>query len=147
MKTTMNAERLQALIAAYGADPQRWPQAERAAAQALASDPHASAVLREARALDAALDALPPVAPDVALRRSILDALPARAPGLGQVLGEFLAGIGWRLAGPAFALALAGGVAAGVLFESEPATDTDDTELLALAQLGEPSWSDEGEWP
>lgn len=57
----MDKRRLDALLDAYGADPARWPAAERNAAQALlASDPTAQARLEQARLLDRALDALPP---------------------------------------------------------------------------------------
>lgn len=68
----MDRRRLDALLDAYGADPARWPAAERNAAQALlASDPAAQARLEQARLLDRALDALPPapaLAGDLAAR-------------------------------------------------------------------------------
>lgn len=53
----MDLARFGTLLEAYGAEPSRWPAAERAAAEAFAAE-HASTVsplLREARALDAAL--------------------------------------------------------------------------------------------
>ncbi|MFO7482162.1 hypothetical protein [Oceanibaculum nanhaiense] len=57
----MDLQRLEALLDAYGADPARWPAAERTAAQALlAADPDAQAQLEQTRQLDRALDALPP---------------------------------------------------------------------------------------
>jgi len=54
----MDLARFGALLEAYGAEPSRWPAAERAAAEAFAVEhPNAvSPLLREARALDAALD-------------------------------------------------------------------------------------------
>jgi len=53
----MDPERLNELIDAYGAEPARWPAAERAAAQALlARTPAARARLAEAAALDSRLD-------------------------------------------------------------------------------------------
>ena len=53
----MNNDRLRALIEAYGAWPDRWPEAERnAALAALAGLPEADADLRAAQALDAMLD-------------------------------------------------------------------------------------------
>lgn len=54
----MDLARFGALLEAYGAEPSRWSAAERAAAEAFAAE-HASIVsplLREARALDAALN-------------------------------------------------------------------------------------------
>jgi hypothetical protein len=54
----MNAERFEQLLDAYGASPGRWPQGERAAAEAFAAaSPDAAARLEAARALDGALDA------------------------------------------------------------------------------------------
>lgn len=77
----MDMTRFQLLLDAYGADPGRWPAAERAAAEALlAADPTAQAARREALALDAALDLLPtpPVPADLAAR--IAAAAPLRTP-------------------------------------------------------------------
>ena len=55
----MTPERFQALIDAYGAEPRRWPEAERAAAVAFAgASPQTQAWLDEARGLDAMLDLL-----------------------------------------------------------------------------------------
>ena len=59
----MTVERLTELIAAYGADPARWPEAERDAALALIEESAiARGALAEARALDALLaqDPAPP---------------------------------------------------------------------------------------
>ncbi|HWA43089.1 MAG TPA: hypothetical protein VHA10_07750 [Hypericibacter adhaerens] len=56
----MNVKRLEQILAAYGARPERWPATEREAAEALlARDPHAQRLLREARRLDGLLDSLP----------------------------------------------------------------------------------------
>lgn len=55
----MRLERLKAIIEAYGAQPARWPEAERDAAQAcLAAHPQAQAWLAEARALDGLMETL-----------------------------------------------------------------------------------------
>lgn len=51
----MTPERFEALIAAYGAEPRRWPEAERAAASALLD---ADARMREALARERRLDVL-----------------------------------------------------------------------------------------
>jgi hypothetical protein len=56
----MNVKRLEQILAAYGAKPERWPEPERNAALALlAHDAHAQRLLREARELDGLLDSLP----------------------------------------------------------------------------------------
>ena len=55
---TLSADRFKAIVEAYGADPLRWPDAERPAAlRFLAKDSRARAWLDEARALDGLLDA------------------------------------------------------------------------------------------
>lgn len=66
-RMTMTAERFQAIVAAYGAEPRRWPDAERDAALAfLAAESRAQAWLDAERGLDAMLDLL--AEPDVAAR-------------------------------------------------------------------------------
>ena len=74
----LTADRVRALLDAYGADHGRWPQAERAAAQRLmAADPALAAEVAEAAAVDTLLDALPDPAPGPALRVA-LKAIPER---------------------------------------------------------------------
>ena len=64
----MKAERLHELADAYGADLRRWPASERAFAESLiAADPSLKAVLDQAAALDALLDAAPRPVPSAAL--------------------------------------------------------------------------------
>lgn len=64
----MKAERFQAIVEAYGADPARWPEAERDAALGYADQAGeaARAVLAEARALDAGLAGHAAPLPDAA---------------------------------------------------------------------------------
>ena len=64
----MKAERFQAIVEAYGADPARWPEAERDAALGYAGQTGeaARAVLAEARALDAGLAVHAAPLPDAA---------------------------------------------------------------------------------
>lgn len=62
-KPAMTEERLRGLIAAYGAAADRWPEAERDAAEALRGRGAAAAEAAEARALDRALDGLDDLAP------------------------------------------------------------------------------------
>lgn len=57
----MDRERFKAILAAYGADPRRWPEHEREAAQAFAAQ--AGPALREAQAIDALLNLAPAPAP------------------------------------------------------------------------------------
>jgi hypothetical protein len=75
----MTPKRLQELIDAYGAEPARWPEAERSDAQAyIAGHPQSREVLAAARALDLTLDAwaLPPIA--VGLRQHVLSRAPSQ---------------------------------------------------------------------
>lgn len=71
-------QRLAAVLEAYGADPARWPAAERASLTALtAADPRAAALVAEARALDRLL-ATPP-ARDPTAEARLLEEIMARA--------------------------------------------------------------------
>ncbi len=55
---SVSAQRFKALVDAYGADPVRWPEAEREGAlRFMADDARAGAWLEEARSLDGLLDA------------------------------------------------------------------------------------------
>jgi hypothetical protein len=60
----MNIDRFKVLLDGYGADPARWPAAERAAAEAFArTSPEAASLIAAARALDRALECMPTAAP------------------------------------------------------------------------------------
>ena len=135
----MKAQRLHALAEAYGADLRRWPASERAFADSLiAADPSLKAVLDEAAALDALLDAAPAPAPSAALVARVLAAAPkARRPRLHLDRIALYMGAGW-------AAAACAGVVAGVGLTSEltanerayavlyqsSLTGVDDTEVL-----------------
>lgn len=83
--TMMTHERLRDLLAAYGADPSRWPEAERAEGlRLLAADPGLAAEQAAAGRLDAALD------------RFALAPLPGGAAALSaRVLPDFSPRPGW----------------------------------------------------
>jgi len=120
----MNRTRFEQLLEAYGADFARWPASERAAGAAFASK-HANeiaAALREARALDAALDAARGVAPETtALAVRVLAAAPKRPQGVDRR-------VGWALAACAvFGVAL--GYGAGLM---APVAAADD-EYFSIA--------------
>ncbi|NWG53629.1 MAG: hypothetical protein HXY28_07925 [Hydrogenophilaceae bacterium] len=72
----MDQKRFAAIVAAYGADPRRWPDAERADAQTFAAA-HAEAsapLLAQARALDQALEGAPIHAPSDLLTARVMAA-------------------------------------------------------------------------
>ncbi|WP_395792943.1 hypothetical protein [Aquimonas sp.] len=141
----MNSERLQHLIDAYGADPARWPPAERAALAAARplSAPLAQA-LAEAAALDQALSGLPLPELPSSLAARVLAAAPQAArhrPPAPQRSGwrelwDALGGL--RLAGPAFALALSFGLGLGILIpQAAEESESDLDTYIALAWLDE----------
>lgn len=114
----MKAERFQAIVEAYGADPARWPEAERDAALAFADQAGdvAQAVLAEARALDAGLAGHAAPLPDAA-------AFDRALKGAGTALTRQSRGGGFRLPGfrlDRFRLASGAGLmaaaCAGVMF-------------------------------
>jgi len=119
----MTRERLEAILAAYGADPKRWPAAERDAALAFA---RANAIdLSEAKITDALLDLAPPPAPpsDLLMARVLRAAPKAAAASL-------------RIA----ALALAACMILGVLIgygagKLAPASGGDELAAVALDPL------------
>ncbi|MGF6243558.1 MULTISPECIES: hypothetical protein [Paraburkholderia] len=78
----MTPERFRTIVDAYGADPRRWPDKERAAAEAWA-DLHrveANGLLAESAGLDAWLASHTVAAPERAFVERIVAAAPARRP-------------------------------------------------------------------
>jgi hypothetical protein len=123
MDKKMTLERLAEIVEAYGASPQRWPAAERRAAEALALSASAQALLEDARRLDAVLDTAPEgVASDMLVSRIMaarprpVPAKPGRVVGGRNWLGALVQAI-WPYGSPAFpAGALAASVALGIGF-------------------------------
>ncbi|MFW0753910.1 hypothetical protein ACN1C3_04030 [Pseudomonas sp. H11T01] len=78
----MTLERFSHLANVYGADLQRWPSTERAAAQVLLAggDAEVLKVLHQARWLDNILDSHPVAAPTPDLVRRIVASAPLAAP-------------------------------------------------------------------
>lgn len=77
----MNEVRFQEIVAAYGADPSRWPEGERAAALAYRERAGGSSELRAAQALDALLaDYLAPAGNDLEAVARISRKVSAAAP-------------------------------------------------------------------
>lgn len=97
----MNIERFEILLDAYGADPARWPPAERSLAESFArATPKAAALIAAARLLDQELDRVPAAAPD-------LDAVAVAARASAALQRRSLrprgGGLGFGLAWPNFA--------------------------------------------
>ena len=132
----MTAERFQALIAAYGADARRWPEAERDAARTfIATHPDAAGVaLAQADALDALLQASPMPQPSMALRDRVI----ASAAGAGlKVRREgrrWLDRLGLAF-GAGWAVATCAGVVAGVMMTTHLTADAQAEAVLYQASL------------
>jgi len=132
----MTSERFLALVAAYGADARRWPEAERAVAMAYAAA-HPDAVapaLAEADAADALLQASRVAHPSVALRDRII----ASAAGAG--LKAHHEGRRWldRLVltlGAGWAAATCAGIVAGVMMTTWLTADVQAEAVLYQASL------------
>jgi hypothetical protein len=136
----MTLARLADLLEAYGADPQRWPSAERTAAEALLqSDPRAAELQRSARLLDAQLDMFEVAEPSAHLQARVLE-IPIRH---AATPARFMFA-GWRLAALAL-LPCALGFASGALLIDD-AQDDGWNEVNSLVQGADLSLNDE-EWP
>lgn len=107
----MTPERFHQIVAAYGADPRRWPEQERAAAEAWAAlhRAEADAVLAEAAGIDAWLAVSTADPPGAALHERIVASAPVRRPAVPRRRlwwsGAAVAGVG-LLGGVAGALAV-----------------------------------------
>lgn len=132
----MTSERFLALVAAYGADARRWPEAERAAAQtfAVAHPDTAVPALGEADIADALLHASRVSHPSITLRDRVI----ASAAGAG--LRARRQGRRWldRLTltlGAGWAAAACAGVVAGVMMTSYLTADAQADAVLYQASL------------
>ena len=132
----MTADRFIALVSAYGADVRRWPEGERAAAQAFAAGQPdvARAALVEADAIDALLHASPaPQVPSALRDRILASAADAglKARKHGRLWLDRLAltlGAGW-------AAAACAGVAAGIVMTAHMTADAQADAVLYQASL------------
>jgi len=131
--TEVTRDRVRALLVAYGADPGRWPAAERIAAErVLAADPMLAAELAAERAdaqmLDNLLDTLPVPAPSPALRVALND-IPdqARLGWAGRLATLWPFGAPWRPAAGLVAAAVLG-VLVGI---ATPEPTTADSDVAA----------------
>lgn len=117
----MDRARFEAILAAYGADPKRWPQDERAAAEAFAAE--APEIVQDARTTDALLDLDRDAAPaSLPLIRALIAAAPKPV-------------VSWRAAAALAAcavLGLAAGYSSGRL-----APDPGAAEAVLSAAFGE----------
>lgn len=127
----MNTERFQTLLAAYGAEPLRWPENERAAAVYFAgANSQAAHWIAEARQLDTALGLLPDHAPSQMLRARVLQS--ALLPRNPERPSRLFASIWQPAIGMAASLLfgiIVGTAMPGVFSEAEQSVHYDLTEL------------------
>ena len=154
----LSLERLQAILETYGAVPQRWPAAERAAALALLADSAQARTLRDREArFDQALRQLTPPAPSEALVGRLARQPLPRPAGAPAVRRPWL--LRWAAQGAAFAAVALVAFVAGLAVPS-PLRDGDAVRApvaavvtaaaaesdLALTRLPlVVSWSDAGD--
>lgn len=131
---TVGLERFEQIIDAYGAEPARWPEAERLQAEALLADnAEARAMVRRAEEIDAWLNAASSHAPSDLLARRVLKAAPGARGG-----GVF----GWASA-TGWAAAAAAGLVLGLSVGQQMALTNQADQALEQAS----SWSvDETEY-
>ena len=130
----MNAQRFQNLAEAYGGDPRRWPEAERAAARAfMDADPHgAERLLFEARQMDLALDASPRAVVSHDLRERVI-AMAATA-GLKPRARFALGRLAWA-SGAGWAAACAAGILVGLNLSQPAVSRAEADAVLYQSQL------------
>ncbi len=145
MKTTpISIDRLGTLIAAYGADPAGWPEDERAGAEAAlqTAPPEIAKQLAEARALDALLETIEPIAPPADLGARILSSAPAPRRRLADRFSDLVFPYGRRWpAASAFASLLVG-VAAGYSTAYAESVDKEVAAVLGAA-FSDDAWADD----
>jgi hypothetical protein len=123
--SNITLERFETLLDAYGAEPERWPSAERDAAKALLrSDARAQALQQAALALDSHLEQVEVDEPSARLRARILE-IPIRHPREHAVLHAPRYS-GWRLTLLAL-VPCALGFFSGALWLNHPDSSEDDT--------------------
>jgi hypothetical protein len=147
-------ERFKDLVAAYGADPARWPERERVAALGLLErSGKARRLMDEAQAIDRLLDLSPTVAVTPELQSRILAQLHPRASS-ASVAG-FLAALlpgrpAWLPAAAlmaSLALGLAVGTFAPAIIELDGGDGTSDAALVAMvgADFDDGAWDEMGD--
>ncbi|MEQ5843926.1 hypothetical protein N0A02_31165 [Paraburkholderia acidicola] len=124
----MTPERFRVLVDAYGSDPHRWPEDERAASMAWATQhrAEADAMLASASELDDWLESYVVAAPDRELRRRIVSGAPL-APQARPVPGRRTWWPGLALAGAGLTGGLVGALAVSLFVlagSSHIATET-----------------------
>ena len=133
----MDADRLKYLAGAYGADMRRWPEADRAAGQAMAAHDRQAVdrILLEARQLDAVLDRAPPIAVSHELREQVIALAAAQGLGRPRRLRFSFDPMTW-LSGAGMAAAVMAGVMVGLNAVTYATANVRADAVLYQASLG-----------
>jgi hypothetical protein len=124
--------RVREILAAYGADPARWPQAEREAARvAIAASPALARAQEAERRADGLLALIPDPSPSAAFLGKALAGAPtrARAPGLSP----------WMLAGATAAVLVVAVSASWQIQRDAMMRDADEAVELLITDIGDHS--------
>lgn len=132
----MTAERFLALVAAYGADRRRWPEGERAAAEAFAAARAdiAGPALAEADAVDALLWRSPTPQVSMALRDRVLAAAASAGGKAGRTGRMWIDRLSLAF-GAGWAVATCAGVIAGVMLTGHLTADAQADAVLYQSSL------------
>lgn len=135
MRNPMTDARLIALIEAWGADANAFPETERAAAKALLAEApdRFSAELQAARDVDALLGGMPDVTPSAALMAALMDAAPKARPQRRSWLSAIPR---WPTVGAFASLAIGLAIGLGTAQTGTTATTEDAVDTLVYAALG-----------
>jgi len=145
----MTLERFKSLIEAYGADPARWPEAERSDAVGFVeASADARRILEEAALLDRVIDlaSTTPVTPQLQAKIMAAFVEAAAAPARkASGFGGLLPGTPRWVPAAAFVLSLALGLGAGALVPTLAGLDAPvDAALLALGGIDEGAFVEDG---
>ena len=132
----MTAERFLALVAAYGADRRRWPDGERAEAEAFAAahPDVAGPAMTQADAIDDLLHRSPTPQVSMALRDRVLAAATAAGTSAGRTGRLWIDRLSLAF-GAGWAAAACAGVVAGVVMTGHVTADARADAVLYQASL------------
>lgn len=132
----MTSDRFLALVAAWGADARRWPEGERAAAEAFAAahPDIAHAALAEADAVDALLHLSQAARPSMALRDRVIASAADAGLKVRRESRRWLDRLAIAM-GAGWAAAACAGVAAGVMMTAHLTADVQADAVLYQASL------------
>lgn len=146
-KMTMTPERFGEIVGAYGADPRRWPAAERASAERWAAlhRREARALLAEAASLDACLSSDTVAPPERALYRGVLTSANLRGARRFPRMRPRLLASGAAFAGMGLAGGAAGALAVSFFMLTGSAAPAAHVSAYLTTGFGAPAadWSGE----